>query len=414
MNKKSIKTGKNLLKIVMLVLTVLLCSFPATDILAAETAEEPFFINTEGKNPLEVDALKKLYENNFFKVDEHIKNLDAKDCYTWNENGNLTALNLKAYEVDFDDYDDYDGDGTYYVDRFKGRVSFAAFSELTSLVTGSGEITSLDVSKNKKLKVLNCSGNTTLGKLNLSKNKKLKVLKCAETGIKSLDLSHNLNLTELYLGDKDYGDDEFFGGNSITGKIDLSKNKKLTLLDCRNCYISSLNLDNNINLKELIFDLTEFGKTTTFDLSKCKKLTDLWCYETNVTSLTLGQGMKTIYCEDSELTSLDVSKCKKLKSLHCEESKLTSLDISKCKNLLKLECNNFYNRSITELKLNENLTYLDCSDNKLTTLDVSKCKNLTYLDCSGNKLTKLDLSNCTKLKPKNTYADKSVKILIYR
>jgi hypothetical protein len=68
--------------------------------------------------------------------------------------------------------------------------------------------------------------------------------------------------------------------------------------------------------------------------------------------------------------------------LDCDDSRLTTLDVS----------------------VNTALKWLQCRCNQLTALDVSKNTALIYLDCSINKLTALDVSKNTVLR--KLYYDK--------
>ena len=104
-----------------------------------------------------------------------------------------------------------------------------------------------------------------------------------------------------------------------------------------------------------------------------------------------------LYCENNQLTALDVSKNTELTYLQCYNNQLTALDVSKNTELTYLQC---YNNQLTALDVSKNteLTHLYCYDNQLTALDVSKNTELTYLQCYNNQLTTLDLSNNTALK----------------
>ena len=72
-----------------------------------------------------------------------------------------------------------------------------------------------------------------------------------------------------------------------------------------------------------------------------------------------------LYCQNNELTALDVTKNTVLTELNCSNNQLTSLDVSK----------------------NIALTDLVCNYNQLTILDVSKNSKLNILSCVRNKLT---------------------------
>ena len=107
-----------------------------------------------------------------------------------------------------------------------------------------------------------------------------------------------------------------------------------------------------------------------------------------------------LYCENNQLTALDISNNTALTELHCYWNQLTDLDVSNNTALTILYCD--YNQLTTlDVSNNTALTYLYCHNNQLTTLDVSNNTALTYLDCYNNHLTALDVSNNTAL----TYLD---------
>ena len=71
-----------------------------------------------------------------------------------------------------------------------------------------------------------------------------------------------------------------------------------------------------------------------------------------------------LYCDNNQLTSLDVSKNIFLERLDCDYNQLASLDVSK----------------------NTYLKSLRCSGNKLTSLDLSQNPALSILDCYQNQI----------------------------
>ena len=104
----------------------------------------------------------------------------------------------------------------------------------------------------------------------------------------------------------------------------------------------------------------------------------------------------SLYCDNNQLTSLDVSGCTALYFLECHNNQLTSLDVSGCIALDVLYC---YDNQLTSLDVSEctALYLLDCYNNQLTSLDVSGCTALYSLSCHNNQLTSLDVSGCTAL-----------------
>lgn len=74
--------------------------------------------------------------------------------------------------------------------------------------------------------------------------------------------------------------------------------------------------------------------------------------------------LTSLFCNSSQLTSLDVSGCTALTRLSCNNSQLTSLDVTGC----------------------TALTQLSCYNNQLTSLDVSGCTALTSIICYQNQI----------------------------
>jgi Leucine-rich repeat (LRR) protein len=97
----------------------------------------------------------------------------------------------------------------------------------------------------------------------------------------------------------------------------------------------------------------------------------------------------------NNVTGIDISGCnlteypkcikyfKNLTDLYCDNNQLSNLDISNNVNLIYLDCENNQLSNI-DISNNVNLTYLHCSNNQLTNIDISNNVNLTYLTCYNN------------------------------
>ena len=92
----------------------------------------------------------------------------------------------------------------------------------------------------------------------------------------------------------------------------------------------------------------------------------------NLKGIEAFTALTSLWCDDNQLTSLDVSKNTALTELYCGTNQLTSLNVSK----------------------NTALTTLRCSSNQLTSLDLSKNTSLTDLICAFNEF------DCEALKRK--------------
>jgi len=107
--------------------------------------------------------------------------------------------------------------------------------------------------------------------------------------------------------------------------------------------------------------------------------------------------LKHLYCNDNQLSSLDVSNSTQLIYLMCANNRLSSLDVSNSTQLKLLLC---YNNRLSTLDVSNltQLTELNCLNNQISSLDVSKLTQLTTLGCSNNQLSSLDVSNLTQLR----------------
>ncbi len=265
----------------------------------------------------------------------------------------------------------------YTVSSFGDLRGIEFFTNLRTLDCSGLRLTSLDVSKNKKLRELNCGGNQ-LTELDVSRNTNLTRLSCYENQLTSLDVSRNTKLTELSCS-----------YNQLTS-LDVSGNKALTWLDC----------DNN--------------KLTELDVSKNKKLKHLSCNDNQLTAINVGKNaaLESLNCSSNPLKGINVSKNAALSSLDCMGIGLKSIDLSHNPNLTSINCRN---NLLTSLDISQNpelwfvfcdgnqLTSLDltghpllksvsCNDNRLTELNIRQNKNLYRLECSGNQLAGLDVS----------------------
>jgi hypothetical protein len=182
-----------------------------------------------------------------------------------------------------------------------------------------------------------------------------------------IDLSPNINLIK-------------FQCNSVwLTSLDLSANTQLRDLDLYCPALTSLNLSNLSNLKNMSY----LGAMPTIDLSDALNLLKLSC---------IGSSPNFSYPNENLLTSLDLSNQTKLSYLDLTGNLIPSLDLSNCPNL---EVLNIGNNGIETLIL-DNIRYVRlffCENNLLTTLDVSKLFNLKNFFCANNQLTNLNTSN---------------------
>jgi len=173
------------------------------------------------------------------------------------------------------------------------------------------------------------------------------------------------------------------------------------LLWCEDNQLTTLDVSKNTALDRL---WCSYNELTTLDVSKNIALNGLKCDGNRLTALDVSKNtvLTSLSCGNNQLTALDVSKNTALTSLYCGNNKLTTLDVSKNTALEWLGCDN---NQLTALDVSKNtaLTELYCYNNQLIALDVSKNTALTKLDCYENNLTMLNVSGATALTELNCY-----------
>lgn len=271
-------------------------------------------------------------------------------------------------------------DVSYSTWNIKDLTGIEDFAALESLVFrgNTGKISTLNVSKNLKLKNLDVSSNA-LTALDVSNNLELENLNFGSNKLTTIDVFKNTKLKTLK-----------FESNQLTS-ITISNNKELVDFNCYNNKITSLDLSQNLLLKDLNF---AFNPVTTIDLSKNTLLKNLTCQGTKITELNISKNTSLELIRsysNYSLTALDVTNQPNLKTLECYENKLTTLDLSKNPLLTSVAC---YRNELKELNLSNNkeLAYLDCLSNRITSLDISQNTKLVALEAHYNNLTKLDVS----------------------
>jgi len=175
---------------------------------------------------------------------------------------------------------------------------------------------------------------------------------------------------------------------TITG---VTEDCKLTHFRCKNQQVSSIDLSDIPNLRQLTCDSNQLSK---LDLSKNPNLQYLYCSNNQLTHLDVSKNTNLIdfTCSYNQLSALDVSKNTELTWLVCFSNQLNALDVSKNTELTWLSCG-ANQLSVLDVSKNTKLQYLYCPYNQLSALDVSKNTNLKDLSCHWNKLSSLDVRN---------------------
>lgn len=216
------------------------------------------------------------------------------------------------------------------------------FPNLTELYCTYNRINALDVSGNKKLRLLACSYNE-LNTLDISGNPALQSLYVHYNHLTRLNTAGNPNLTGL------------FAIQNAISTLDLRANTKLSGVEVSSNSLTALYLNGCTALKELRCGA---NRLQTLNVSTNTLLEVLDCHSNLLRSISLGT--------NTALRDLDVSN-----------NRLTTLNVSGCKSLERLQC---YTNLLSSLTLGANST-------------------LDRLNCAGNQLPYVEIRQCAKLLP---------------
>ncbi|WP_337968084.1 T9SS type A sorting domain-containing protein [uncultured Flavobacterium sp.] len=182
---------------------------------------------------------------------------------------------------------------------------------------------------------------------------------------------------------------------AIDGKVLTSKINTLQSLNISNSSISDLSGIEDFSALYSLY--CNNNNLTNLDLSKNLLLLNIDCSHNLLTSLTINKAGSNLNASANKLENVDFSQNTSLNFLDLTSNLLTTLDISQNENLGTLQVS--YNK-LTSLNLSKNkvLGYLKCLGNQLSTIDLSNNTTLEYLFITTNSLTTLDLSKNTKLR----------------
>ncbi|UPT72239.1 MAG: T9SS type A sorting domain-containing protein [Flavobacterium sp. JAD_PAG50586_2] len=285
-------------------------------------------------------------------------------------------------------------------------LNLAGLTGLLNVNCSRNQLTALEVSMLTNLKGLQCFQNqlsalnvtglplTTLfcGANNIPVldigNMQLIQLGCEENELTTLDLNNSIN-TLTYLS---------FGDNHITS-LDLNVFTHLTFLSCGPNPLAGINISSLTNLTELfvagldpaIFPLAAINSGT-FPLLKTLCCDDSQLGPATTFNLSVYPDLEIFTCRNMGLSNLNISH-PNIHSLYCENNNLTSVNVSGIPQLTQFTC---YNNQLTALDLSNNtgLFNLGVGGNPLTELDLSSLPELYYISVSNSpQLTSFNIKN---------------------
>jgi hypothetical protein len=184
----------------------------------------------------------------------------------------------------------------------------------------------------------------------------------------------------------------------------------LKALGCAYNELTELDVTGNRALKTLYCSNNPL--TTGLDLRSNARLEQLYCSNNGLSSLNLTQNtaLQIVYAHNNHLSTLNVTQNRELTGLYAAFNLFDTLDLSYNTKLQGLE---FTGNKLGSLDLSHNnaLKALYCGKNLLSSLIVTST-NLETLDCHVNLLTSLNLSGKTALKQLNCSGNRNLSFSI--
>jgi len=252
-------------------------------------------------------------------------------------------------------------------------------------------ITSLNIGNCPNLYALEFTS-TTLETIDLSNLPNLGLVRCQESQIQTLDFTQNQNLNEVYAyntpltsinlpNNPNLEYMQIFNNQLI--ELDVANCPALWYLHCSNNLLTGLDLSGNPNLEFLQASNNEL---TTIDLSQNSNLTDISINNNSLSEINLSNNIELVYlsCSNNPLEEITgIDNCINLETISCEQSLLTSIDLSQNQNL---EIANFFQNSyllIANIKNgnNENLIFVgtQCPQLSCVVVDDPSAPNIDIL-----------------------------------
>ncbi|MFS4483462.1 T9SS type B sorting domain-containing protein [Hyunsoonleella sp. 2307UL5-6] len=183
--------------------------------------------------------------------------------------------------------------------------------------------------------------------------------------------------------------------SNITDLTGIADFTALTMLDCSDNLLTTLNVSNNTSLTDLFcFN----NLLTTLNVTPLSNLVRLWCHQNQLINLDVSNNNQLISlrCESNNISILNITENLELRVIACNNNNIQQLNTSNNSNLERLLCGRNLLSNL-DLRNNLNLTFLSFEENQIEQIDVSNNLLLNIIICFQNKLTTLDLSNNSNL-----------------
>ncbi|MFV0291375.1 MAG: leucine-rich repeat domain-containing protein [Mangrovibacterium sp.] len=233
--------------------------------------------------------------------------------------------------------------------------------KVTGLTVAAIKMESIDLTKNKYLKKLTLTSQSTLTEIDLSQNTDLTDLDVRGSNLTELDLSKNTKLQYLS-----------FNTMPSLVRLDLSNNKELETISGSSTGLTELILGDINKVKKL--DVWLNSNLEPFSIANLKDLTFFRIYGnskfTSFPDLSNNTKLEILSVGNIDFSGalIDFSKNTELKEVHVSKNKLGNADF------------------LATIPNPEKIVFLSLNDNLLKTLDVSAFTSLVTLTCQSNQL----------------------------
>ncbi len=299
--------------------------------------------------------------------------------------------------------------------------------KLIQIYASKNALETLDLSQNTQLATIDCSGNK-LSALNVANSPVLTEISCYHNRIKGKEMDNLIASLRSYaegLGQanfKVYGEEELEENVCTKAQVDKVREKNWRALRSNGTEFSGE--EEKVSAIKMKTSKKK-GETLVLNIVAANVNGEMlfeglipkggqnYEVESDKGEITISGEVTEFFCDNNQITHLDVSRAYALNLLSCKGNALEQLNLARNTELSKLNCSD--NR-LMDLNVahNTKLTGLFCSGNKILSLDLSKNLNLTVLECARNQITEGSMKLLIQSLPDRTQqTDKSGELRLF-
>ena len=275
-----------------------------------------------------------------------------------------------------------------YDDNFDGEIDFIEAENVTNINCSNKNITSLDgIEHFTNLRTLNCANNN-IKEINLNSMSQLTTLSCSNNPIESLIVDGCSSLATLSIVNASI--------NSISGKkviIDGYEKSSKFVFSANGIPFTDFSFTNSNSIEglEIYGDFTKsFNVYNVINVSELEvghinvEVLDLHNLSISSLDLTNNTNLKELYVYNTKLEILNLSKNTLLTKLNLSDNQLKSINLRYNTLLTELFINN--NSAISTLNIDNNLSLktIEAEGLSISTIDMSQHKSLTDVKLRNN------------------------------